>query len=1404
MPPRIQPPSASTRPDSTPSNDPSAPSSAKDNVARSDQRHRDGLSTLLQPLKARRDESRTKAAPQSASTGGRPTTTGFHIVGIGKSRSTDQPGRFDAGTDDSPIRETPYSAPLDQGAALAQHLEAAPHALGELPASNQRPQRSLGMSALLKLPGASRVFKPSTPHELIGQSSAYRMDPRAKLAARSDVEVNPQATAKLLEDLTQRLRDSESRCADALREPDHDAPSDASSAARREAIQQVREDLALLDPSFHVMALDMLERKIVGRKTDVVHDQVEQLKKAVPDDERELTHVIEQLTRQNATLAEEYLPLSSLQKKVRDLERAIRVQTEAPAMHRAAAANTNRNRPDVGELEVQLSAARQQLAMLEPEARANRDVRNYLHTEIDRMSQFKLASHTRFGEVTQNLDIAGKQVEATKTDNAAALTTKQELANALSDVQTRAVASAAPGFELAALARGGAPLIGTLRQMAATLPEDDVDAERALPRAAAMDMISRALALTVGPDNVEAADRLAQELISRPLNHWVPLPADANAEAHAEAAPYHAPSEQMQRLMSMMAAVPRGLDALDAVAGSTPSSDSNATHLQPEQRNALQAYLQADQARQLETDSSVKHWLGEAMDVAAHAVRNTKETVLFETDGIAPKKRAAYRAVCNGFLSNAPGSDYGRCNQQLLDLTGALDAHKPQQRGPMRWLPHVVKPAQTASPFAPQALRYAQKQMEAQGMGTRKTQAEADLKAIFDDLESKARSYLEQLPAPAPGGRDRRPTDDAERRFAAAVAALGEYVTTEPRKPGRSLRFPVSPRSLNYRSPLAPRTFAQTRRLYDAHLGAKEVEQIRERFGRLLSATTVDERGAPASGEAPRLPAALETLFAQRRASMVEVLCALRKAMDDAPRVIQTELGSTLANAEDIEQRIDKARSLDLKSADDIDAFFRPMLETARLRDQVTWTNGVERGGGLQTPVSPLFPLAGKLDIASKHTGSFVQFTNPTFSSQFIVGNTEGWRHGGRVSAGYRISFGPATFNAAGVAGAAFSREQRHYTVLRILRKKNPDGSRDVTTAIDSIIDTLKIAFRWQATPDADGADGVDGDDNANARFDGPLEAIFALSPDIIVASGQKSSNTTQAQMEARTALRLRTPGHHFSVGATVIPLAVRAAKTSEQGIERTGFAHQQVEDRNQQTQQRVGVSARAGFNAKPYKHTLVAASTDRATGQHTERDTGIARVNLAVNLLEYSRELFSNLEKNGATNFTIGDAIGASADRVYGSPKDLLAEIEANHADWLMRCLDVLPRAKGAPTDTPERFAHAQQLLDRFTADLRSVGANPSFQFTIKYEMQPRMSGMIDGLRGIEALAAQQGDSVAHARARSAMNDILSYRVSWAPKNMTMRSKGKLSQETGIDFFVRWLKSASAETSRATTAFPV
>ena len=300
--------------------------------------------------------------------------------------------------------------------------------------------------------------------------------------------------------------------------------------------------------------------------------------------------------------------------------------------------------------------------------------------------------------------------------------------------------------------------------------------------------------------------------------------------------------------------------------------------------------------------------------------------------------------------------------------------------------------------------------------------------------------------------------------------------------------------------------------------------------------------------------------------------------------------------------------------------------------------------------------------------------------------------------------------------------------------------------------------------------------------------------PDVIIGWGNKETVSQQGTLEAGAVLRGKAHDN-ISVGAT-LSLSAKMERTQERSDERTGYAHQTVHDRSDQRKQRITAAATVGVLGA-YKKVL-------HPDQKGDADKhGTATIGNGANALEVSRDLFLQLEKNGATRFNIGDQTGGSTDRSFADADALLEEIKQNREEFYLRFLETVPGKKGEPKDTPENRALAESTLQQFIEDLEEAKGNPNLQFNLKYEMQPRMSGRVDSLRALEKLATNSCDHQKAADYRRILHDLLQQRSTWAFKNCAIRSKGKDSADMGLDWVLRFMARRTAETSVAVTAYP-
>ncbi|CDG82320.1 hypothetical protein GJA_1682 [Janthinobacterium agaricidamnosum NBRC 102515 = DSM 9628] len=1034
----------------------------------------------------------------------------------------------------------------------------------------------------------------------------------------------------------------------------------------------------------------------------------------------------------------------------------------------------------IAQLQPVISAARQQLAACERE-------RSQAQEALDQFAPVYTEQMTQL--YAQRRKVVGEQEQLSKS--AAALPARAEAwqqragdTYALQHEQHQqaidALVRTAPGFapqKLLASADAHAQLQTALRQVAEALPEDDVQAERSLPRMAVVEIISRSVASAAGGDAQRGAD-LLRELLSRPSEQWLVPPPKEGVPALVHAPP----SDDLRTLFRNMASVPRGIELLDQVAAGKTGTTMNRPQLE-----ALHLYWIADQAQARESSDDVKAWLESAKSVACHAVRNSdKDAPLFDIEALPLEQKIAFRAVGKGLLSNAPGSDFDRINQTLLKFGGEwVDLPKDERGKLMRQLPRSpLNPASTrTTPFAPKVLRLGIKQLEAQGMPSVKSDADKKI----SELTRKLTGILQQAPLskgrPATAG-------DAEFEVMAKVVCdymLGQHAGQED--------------SAELATPRLKTDFHKSKRLYKTRLGPLDVEQIRRESAARLR--HLRDPGQPqADGQrklikpnpaAQPLPAPFDQLFGKEGALPGEVVRTLVGHLDSHLSAAQkTQLGwddlQLAAQLDKMDHAVAAAGRKRFNSKAEIHDFYAPMLEQLRLRNQLTMTSGGEVGVGIpMLPWAPVAPLIANVNMTlfSKKQEAAFALKSPTYGVEFIMSDivTKGADIKGTVGFGLDLGFYKLTLPAFSLKGEA-NNTHTDYAVLRGLRGKDKSGVREEQAARDDSLALLDTLINW----DADGKHPEPGQ-----VFQGPLEAILALHPAVEVGWGSKDGRNRQVTADLAAAIRVPLGIDRLSAGVG-LNINAKADGSTERTVEHSSFAHRELHDQFDQRRQRMAAGVVLGGSGTSYKQAL------------THDDGGLdgsIRIPAPFSLADLSRELAYNLERNGVTTFSIGDKAGASADRVYGRAETLLAEIEANMEEFYLRFLEALPVEPGAVRDTPENRALAESTLRQFMADLKTAASRPNLQFNLKYELQPRMSGWVDGLRAMEAIAAHNGDLDAVQEYRQAAIQLMQFRSSWAFKNCAIRSKGKAGDDRGWDFLVRLMSRSSAESSVALNAYP-
>lgn len=1347
--------------------------------------------TSAAPLSGRvTAEKGNKKSGDLGKVGARPITLGGRFFGLNWVKALERPQKN--GLPPAEHQEESAEGLIDQANALAERVKRTLNtSLEQLANINQRPQRSRAMKIMMSLP-LLNCFKPKKLKDLIAQDPAYALQGgnqhQAVASTSADMRERRESLLQNMADRMQVMTDAE-KAFSSVRDAFNAETEPPQKTLLQIDLDEAKEnfEVAIRDLHAAVVVNTMLDAnhnalttELVSQRMDFVKVQIEQCTEKLNQsglyakEQMRLLEMKRDGLQRGVNLAK--LNLVNAELTLSEIEGTGRVLKESSQKIGDPLSRGYTELSDgLAYLSSCLQAARDDVEQcaqaLEKEVAALEDFLPNFSQEMDVLSrQDAEIEAAKSGLQASGISIA----EKAKTWKLRAEETRV-LEHAQQDKAISALVAAPPGFPAEELvSAGGQDLKACLQGIASVLHADDPQAERELPSMAIMEIISRAVAgVTAG--NAQQAAVLLRDVMSHPSEHWIPLP-DTNAVppdlTHAP------PSPAMRQLFQRMAEVPRGIEVLNQIA-----SRDGRTSMGREQLEALHAYWMADKTQEAERSFSMKAWLESAKFVAQHEVhelrKRKKEAPIFDTGSLPLEKVIAFRAVKKGILSNGVGSDFNAINRKLLKVSGQwVEAAQDKRNKLLRLLPHSLNPSKGKTPFHPKALRLAAQEMEAQGMPSIKSSA-------HDSVVEMAEALLEKVAAGCMTKLPNRANDRQARAFDMTVNVLCEYVAGQ-KKSGEAFA--------SWLTQGCETKFHHTKRLYKANLERQDIEQIRKEVMARLDLPL--NAGSAFSFKWP--DPFFQTLFKENKLAPVEAFRRIAEYLDlsIAPEY-KEELGLTRLVAElkldKIDKKIETARQRQFTSKDDVYDFFKPLLQELRLRQQVNLTAGGEKGIGIPLlPWAPIEPFIANLNLnlfSKKDEASF-QVKSPTFGVEFMIAETTTYSHDVKGTFGFGVDRKPAklTLPAFSVK-AEKAASNTDFLVLRLLRGKDENGVREEQKARDASLDLLDTLIRW----DADDKHPV-----AGQKFTSPLEAILALHPDILIGTGQKENKTEQLSTDLTIAARFGKSKKPVSASITVTPVAAKAEKATEVSNERTGYAHQVVHDRSDQRKQRLGSAVTLGgivsLMKKPVKGL---AGNAHANKQGTWRVTG------GGNLVEFSREMAFNLEKNGATRFAIGDKTGGSVDRVYGSPKDVLAEIEANLEDFYLRFLDTIPLAPGEERDTPENRALAESMLRQFMRDLKAAKKNPALQFNIKYEMQPKMSGWVDALNALEIIALQNGDEEGAWETRKAKSDLMSFRSTWAFKNCAIRSKGKESSTSGLDLFARWSVKQTAETSAALTAYP-
>lgn len=1285
--------------------------------------------------------------------------------------------------------------------------------LEELPDPFRQPQRSRFSKALHGLPGKVGI-RATNVIDLVRRDEHYAGTKKGKTTSQDASAHYPQARQTAL---LKTLSDSNDAHAAALarfeaaqttlseaQDASSSAGADAGAAMAEhlrgcsESRDKARADLAQCKQALRaaVSASRIIDASAFALASDLVREKVAFVQQRLADKNDRLARTDEGLGRtgerlhQHLSLVDEALQLSLADVDLANAEHAVTANRlaivgnaldEANGRREALQAGAALPTPLLARIEEKIARLGTTQGLLNnklADTRANVTDKTQAHAQLAASLASVKASlreemrglnslRGRVADAVQALSAPTRAVDARVVDTAQAAADLQRQLDEFETRGSQALAKVAPGFDPAQLAgAGGQRLMAMLAQVAAALPLPEPGQERVLPRPSVIDILSVALAGASGRDPTLAAGML-QQVMAHPPEHWVALPEGGPATStHA------APSDALRELWRNMAEVPRGLEVLDLAAQAGRGSTMDGA-----QRNALQTYWIVDkELGRPNLTAGDRTWLADGLEGASRAVRNTEAATAFDLADMPLREQVAFTGVSKGFLSREPGSDYHYINQMLRKPSGEwLDELKDDRAAVLRPLPKSADPAAHRTPFSDGTLQLGLRQMESQGMSTTRTVAADAVVTAVRGLGAQARAGLMQA---VPGQQG----SAQARQFDAVTQVVCEFVANHHAK-ARTLRKPSSAGAVP--------NFSTSRQVYDSELNGYDLGLVKQAIASRLGAA--QPRGAT---PAP-LPEPFQTLFAQPRVRTMDLLKAIEQHLraaaalpQDAP-ALQTFLEAMAPGADGAASPLDKAIGIARKkrfdSVADIENYFRPMLDNVHLRDQVSLNDGGTIGASI--PFVPyVLPPPGILSLTfnlySRRKETFFQVKNPTMGLEFRLGESDTRTQDVKVTGGLGLKMGLLKVAAPqGGVRAGHASSQAKCAVFTVLREKDEYGIRQEKETTREGIAFLDTMLRWNADDKQPPA--------GEPRFGGPFEAVLARHPKMQIALGATDGSQWQGQFEVRSYARA---GIVQASGGVQGGLVGRMSLTSEVSHERTGHAHQFTFDRSDQRQQ--VLAANVGLSA------LGSEFREYVAGGDNSSKGGVA-LPVTLNLLDFSRDLAQHYEKTSTRSFPMGDKLGSYVDNTFDAPTRIEKDIEEHRENYLMRCLELLPAAKGEPTHSPQRFELAEKMLKQYETDLRSPTHFPNMQFNRKYEAQPRFSGVTDAVRALQALAAQQNDPAMAIEQGQDLNRALQLPVNWSFKNTVGRSKAQESDETGVDLFVRWLHNRYADSVRAPMAFP-
>lgn len=910
-----------------------------------------------------------------------------------------------------------------------------------------------------------------------------------------------------------------------------------------------------------------------------------------------------------------------------------------------------------------------------------------------------------------------------------------------------------------------------------------------LPPFTVVDIASTALADVTHTDP-ERAIRALQAIRQHPPSHWADI-------AQRSGALPDRTTRDVMALYRKMATLPRGTEMLHLLAtdGSTPPDASRS--------QAMRVFWHADDAQQSERDPAVAGWLQQAKNVAhatlspaapeAEAEANindaTEATEATEAPTFDDVDHAAYNAVRNGYISNAPGSPYAQHNARMMKAitewvirvaaSGAastddadLDLDAATTPSPSRW--RKLVPNLEKSPYGKMGLKRSYDVGDSMGMQSPRRQVDRAVRRRIDALERT-------LAAAREAGDGATPTAD----IVAAQAVVDHLKLLEQR--GRHLS----------QVKLDAGDAKAIRRRLSGEAHERRLTQLAQHNRDAVANGTPAEKGVLRKAAPAELPpffdeacgsglTAYELLNRVDEHLQESLPATARDALAEASAASGTNPGTNSGNdtEEDLAAAIRLLKTQQLSGKTDIVTLFKPFILGSHLRDRLRLGGGGTLGLGLPSlPYGSASPIASPIFTAemSRSDEAFVQLFMPILGMEMSFGKARTVAKEATVG----VAVGPQVAPGVSLQGTLTARvAQQHTTtsstLMRFFRSRHKDDEmrNNMLNALDSMV-------RWDLIEPQQGR-----------RFDSPLEAIFARNPAVSISQvdGVADTTTLSATVSARLPSARFNDPHNVAQTLRVEPSAfVETERTRDRRTEQGGHISV-VGAKGDTAQQRAGVGVTVG--AAPLSNQPEPLGHEGHAGE-IQRES----VPLQVGI---TRDTGWALERHEISPFLIDNKQDADLDRHYSTPKDLLAEISGNRDQWLMRCIETLEPDSSGEKDNRDNRIRAATLLENFERDIEKLGETTKYcQYNVNYSMKGQPGAWIDGYRALGELARQRGDTAGMQHAQEAIDDILLMRGTWRPLMLIVRERARDSTTVGWRSLLRWQRIVNVDGQRTAAQYP-